>query len=286
MTFKKELITLVTASALAVGCGSSSGGSDGGTDLESSYSGNTSSATVTTTNMETAARTAAIGAEKSIEIDFASDASPFSITRNLSRSIAATARTITPRISGSETYYSEICTGGGSVRIDYDINDEGYGDYDMDFNNCVVSEGMYTITYDGSMYWEYNSDESEYYEYDITISYDGETYTLNTSMSCDEWGDCTYQENFSYSGTDYRVADVEVYYSYYGYDIDATVFHEDMGYITIEAEDLVACEDSGYFESGTIGITDSTNTEIMTVTFDSCTSMTVTFDSVGYTVSQ
>lgn len=283
MKLRMDLLIFSAALTLLVGCGGGGGDSSGGG--ASSYSGNTSAATVSESNRTSAAKTAAIGAEKAIEIEIGAESTPFSAARQAARSATSNIRSISQRTSG--TYDdSDLCS-SGSASYYYNIADDGNsGTLDYDFNNCTLSYSYtYDVTYDGTVFYEFEADNSYYYSYDLTVSYGGETYTLKSTIYCDSDYNCSYEENFTSGGVSYRVSDTEVSYSYGTYDLTARVYHEDLGYITIEAENLSVCSGGG-FDSGTIEVTDSTGSVVMSVVFDSCTTMTVTYNGVATTVDQ
>lgn len=291
MNIRKDFIVLATTLTLFVGCAGGGGGDDAGPGVgPSSYSGNTSAATVSDSNRTTAAKSAAIGAEKAIEIEIGSDSTPFSASREATRALNINLRSLSPR--ETYTYTDDDLCSSGSANYTYNFSDEYTPEtvYAV-YNNCTFSDS-YTyyydsITYDGTIYYELENDGGFYYTYDLDITYGGETYSLTSTMYCDSDYNCSYEENFSSGGISYRVSDVEVSYSsYYGsYDLEATVYHEDLGYITIEAEDLITCSGGG-FQSGSIEVTDSTGTVVLYVDFTSCSSMTVTYNGVSTTVDQ
>lgn len=282
MNIGNKLLICLASVIVLVGCGGESGGGD---DAGSGYSGNESAATVSESNKSAIATTASVGAEKAIDIEVGTDVSPFSLVRDTSRALSQELRSLSPRVTGSGTY-SEYCD-SGSISYSYDIDNSGYGTYEYSYNNCTISSGSYTFTYNGDMVWEYYSNGSSWYEYDFTYSYNGQTYTITSTASCDASYNCTFEENFSSEGVEYRVTDVSVSYSSGSgtYDVAATVYHENFGYIEIVGEDLAICSD-GNFSSGTITVTDSTNSTVLTVVYNSCTSMTITYNSVAETVSQ
>lgn len=286
MSLKNHSIVALAAFVILVGC--SGGDDEGGGD--SGYSGNTSAATVDDSNKGTAATAASVGATKAIDIETGSDASPFSASRDalndLADRMAVQSRAMSSRATGSGTFGSEYCNGGGSISYSFDLDNSGYGYYEYSYNNCSLSYGSFTFNYDGDMYYELKSDGSFYYEYDLTYTYDGETYTLNATARCDSSYNCTYEDNFTSGGVSYRVTNVSVSGSNsFGYSVDATVYHEDLGYVEIESTGLITCS-SGGFSSGNIQVTDSTGSVVMEVDFNNdCSTATVTYQSVGTTVS-
>lgn len=148
--------------------------------------------------------------------------------------------------------YNNYCSGG------YTIN--GYYRF-------VFSEGSSTYTS----------------EYDYTVTGNGETY--NFSGTCNQNG-CT-NSYVGANGQTYYTQNVSVSGSAgSGYDVSARVYDGDAGYVDYTATGLVMCTAPDYgFSAGTISITDSSGTEVVSVTFSSCSSYTVMYQGTAYTVN-
>ncbi|NWO04425.1 MAG: hypothetical protein HLX50_01575 [Alteromonadaceae bacterium] len=58
-----------------------------------------------------------------------------------------------------------------------------------------------------------------------------------------------------------------------------------MGYVDYQASNLTLCENGYGFSTGSIRITDSTGSNVVTVNFSGCSTYTVTYQGVGYTFS-
>lgn len=285
MSLRNQSIVALAAFVILVGC---SGGDDGGGD--SGYSGNTSAATVDDSNKDTVRAAAVIGSNKAIETSAGASAiSPSSASRDaindLVGRVALERSSLSERASGSADLDSTYCNGGGSGSYSFDLDNNGYGSFEYTYNNCTLSYGSFTFTYDGYMYYERKTDDSFYFDYDLTYTYGSESYTINATAVCDSTSNCTYEDNFTIGGTSYRVSNASVSgNSSTGYDLEVRVYHEDLGYVEIEGSNLVTCS-SGGFSSGTISVTDSTNAVVMTIVFDSCTTASVEFDGVTTSVS-
>jgi hypothetical protein len=286
----KWILIGLTGLLLAACAGDGEGGS--GSD-DNSYSGMTSSATVSADNKDALVVASSVGAGKAIE----TSAAPKKLTRSSngaiehilkisSDSISATNQT-RMQTRATQDLTSSVCNSGGSASFTYDENNfTGYGTFTITYNNCSYSYGGVTSTVDGTAVWTNNEDGSLSYEYDLTMTYGSETYTLTATYVCDASSNCSYTDDFSYSGVSYKVSDVSVSgNSSSGFDVSATVYHEDYGYIEIEATDLISCADGG-FSSGTISVVDSTSAEVLSIVFVSCSEMTVTYDSVSTSVAQ
>lgn len=289
MELNKLFITALTLVAL-VGCGGSGSDASG---KNSGYDGSKSAATVNEDNKGDIVIAASIGAQKSIESSTAPRALGSHSEDPIEYILQQTSSAITSqgqlRVI-NRAYYnlsSTVCNGGGTAGYNYDENNtSGYGSFSISYNNCKYSYGGESTTIDGTATWVINQDNSYYYAYDLTVSYGGEVYRITATLECDSEYNCSYTDDFSYSGVSYRVADVSVSgSSSSGFNVSATVYHESLGYVEIGATGLIMC-DNGGFSSGNITVQDSSNTEVLSITFDSCTSMTVEYDGVATTVSQ
>lgn len=188
--------------------------------------------------------------------------------------------------------YSSFCNGGGSASFEYTSSQDGTsGEYTYIYNNCTYTFDGYSITYDGTMYWEFDSD-AEYwlweYDIDITSNY-MESYSLNASYECtggQMLENCTVSENFSNNGVSYRVTNVSYSSTGSQYDFTARIYHESYGYVDIEATGLVLCDDGG-FSSGSIVVTDSTSNEVLSLTYSGCSDpVVVEYQGSTYNVDQ
>jgi len=291
MTNFTRIFLVGLVSLVLVACGSKD--DTGGGSSSSGYSGKTSAATVSDSNKDDVVVASSIGAEKAIE----SSSAPKSLSRSsrdiieslLNRSSAEITTKHHLRMQSRAVYdlSASVCNNGGSAKYTYDENNtSGYGSFTITYNNCSYSYGGVVSTVDGSAVWTTNEDGSFSYQYDLTTTYGSETYTVTATYECDAQFNCSYSDDFSYSGVSYKVSDVSVSgNSTFGFDVSAKVYHEDYGYIIIEAVDLISCADGG-FSSGSIAVTDSTNNEVLSIVFVSCSEMTVTYNGVASTVAQ
>lgn len=248
------------------GGGSSSGGSGGGT--------NSSQATVDDNNARTLSEASAEGAKKAVAqsnaprqveqqtpeqraqqlvqdlLNASGNGAKQTGARTTISGDCGGSATVTGGSSGSTITYNNFCSGGVVAN----------GTAVVSFS----SSGAYTITYSN-----------------FTVTYGGETYTLNMIVSCDSQGNCTYSEDFTGSdGRSYRVEGSTVSgNSSSGYNISATVYDPDYGYIEITATNVTFCS-NGNPGTGSITFTGSGGTSA-SVTFDSCSSYTVTVDGVA-----
>lgn len=286
MELKNWIFALVVSTALVACAGSGDGGGS-----DSGYSGKESAATVNDENKDDIAIASSVGAKQAIE----ASAAP-------GRALAPSTSSVEPVLEyhilalndffgkakgrGYVDLSSSVCESGGSAGYTYDENNTtGYGTFTITYDNCRYSYGGETTTIDGSATYTINEDGSLRYEYDITVSYGSETYTLTATYECDAEYNCTYSDEFTYSGKSYRVSNFSVSgNASSGYDVEAKVYHEDYGYITIVGTDLVSCSGGG-FSSGTIVVTDSTNADVLTITYVNCTAMTIVYNNISSTVT-
>ena len=256
MNTMKSMI-VISMGILLAACGGGSGDGDGDS---SGYSGKTSAATVDDSNNTAVAKGVHVASKQAVSTEEGGGAlrslfvpdSPrdILIEQSLSDSQSLLARNTT---NGD---YSEFCNGGGSASYTLTTSQNGEsGEFTYNYNNCTYTYGEYSITYDGSMYYEYdNSGNYWLWEYDLTVStnYMG-SYTLTSSYEC--------------SG-------------------DLKIYHEDYGYVEIVATDLVLC-DNGGFSSGSIVVTDSSSTDILTLTYSGCDDpVVVTYNGTTFNVNQ
>ena len=293
MNTMKSLI-VISMGILLAACG---GGGDGDGDSSSSgYSGKTSAATVDDSNNTAVAKGVHVASKQAVSTEEGGGAlrslfvpdSPrdILIEQSLSDSQSLLARNTT---SGD---YSQFCNGGGSASYTLTTSQNGEsGEFTYNYNNCTYTYGEYSITYDGSMYYEYDNNGNYWlWEYDLTVStnYMG-SYTLTSSYECSGdlgLGSCTVSENFSDDGVSYRVTDVSFSSSGSDFDFTAKIYHEDYGYVEIVATDLVLC-DNGGFSSGSIVVTDSSSTDVLTLTYSGCDApVVVTYNGTTFNMNQ
>ncbi len=171
------------------------------------------------------------------------------------------------------------CGGSANVTPLGDGADDGFK---STFNNYCVDNDDGTKTVVNGYIATSGSGLDLSVDADYTVKTGGETYTVRQS--------CTSNGCFNLlnsGGVSYRTYDVDVSEpdTNGAYDVEARVCTDDEGCITYEATGLKECASGNGFSGGTISIADSTNTEVVTVTFSGCSSYTVTFGGTGYTVN-
>lgn len=245
---------------------------------------NESALTVDAENKNEVASFASLGAERSIS----DSAAPGRALVSRSIDSMGTVQRLLSRNSTTVDLSSDVCPDGGSAIYEIDASQSGNsGTVTIVYSNCADSFGDFTSVTNGTADFTFAEDGATTIRYDITTTYDGETFTISGTYACDANFNCTYETEFSADGVDYRISNVSTSYSVGddSWDVSARIYHEELGYVEITGSDLVECENGG-FSSGTISVTDDTNSTVMTITYVSCTEMTVTFNNVSETVAQ
>lgn len=296
MNTTKILIAMSLGLTIAACSGGGSDGDDNGGGSGSSYSGKTTPATVDDSNNSEVASGVHIASKQAVKSEegggllrsIKGSMNPRDILINSS---IEHVNSNLLRDTGSGDY-SSFCNGGGSASFEYTSSQDGMsGEYTYIFNNCTYTYDGYSVTYDGTMYWEFDSD-AEYwlweYDVDITSNY-MESYSLNASYECSGGQmleNCTVSENFSNNGVSYRVTNVSFTSTGGQYDFTARIYHENYGYVDIVATDLVLCDDGG-FSTGSIVVTDSTSSQVLSLNYSGCDDpVVVTYQGNTYNVDQ
>lgn len=294
MNNTKTLLIISLGLAITACSGSGSDGDESGSN--SGYSGKTSPATVNDSNSSDVAAGVHAASKQAVEAEEGGGAlrslyAPNSAQDILIEQSLAHSRSVMQRDTTSGDY-SSFCNGGGSASYELTTSQDGEsGEFNYVYNNCTYTYGEYSITYDGSMYYKYdNAGDYWLWEYDLSVSsnYMG-SYTLNSSYECIGGlgtGSCTVSENFSDNGVSYRVTDVSFSSTGSDFDFTAKIYHEDYGYVEIVATDLVLCDDGG-FSTGSIVVTDSTSTEVLSLNYSGCNDpVVVTYNGTTFDIDQ
>ena len=168
---------------------------------------------------------------------------------------------------------SQICTGGGTASVE-SVSSATI----VTYNNCnlggVTATGTATIVSSSSG----DTFTITYNNFRMTI--DGEETVLNATITCVNL-ECTISSEFTdSSGKSYRVDNSSIAGNdSSGYSISATVYDSEYGDIEFTATAIKFDCSNGFPSSGSISINDGTTTAL--VTFDSCSSYTITIDGVA-----
>lgn len=127
-----------------------------------------------------------------------------------------------------------------------------------DYNSVMTLNGTSTVVYNTNSLVDVSGSSN------LTISYNGETRQYSGSYTCDSRGYCTYRENLVSNGEVYQTEDLEVSgNSSTGYDVSATFYDPDYGYVSLEANNVTLCEDG--ISSGTITLSDNSGNTLVIV---------------------
>jgi len=188
------------------------------------------------------------------------------------------------KASGSEDSmtisYSNFCMDIGYGYGQMVTNGTVYYDFSTSGNieTIEIEYRNFSMNYDGESYTINGTmvdrvDSVEYYTvsatWNYTITEDGQTYHFAGSMTCDAEYDCDYFDQVEGSdGSIYQVSDLDVYSNGSDYDVEATFYHPDYGYVELTASDITLCTD-GSVGGGTILLVDDSNHGVL-VQFNGC----------------
>lgn len=283
------LLALLVALA---GCDDDSGNGNG--DNGDTYSGSTEAATVNQDNGEAIARGTVTAAQRAIGTDSAQDASPFSPNTHDLTTTAGVKEDILDHTGllpddadfSARSGHDAICDAGGSVDFDTSQSPGGNdpeGEMTITYDNCSINTPDGVANIDGVIDFEWTETDWAF-NYNVTYSYRGETYHLNSTFRCSDIGSadisCSVSETYSDNGTEYQITDSFVVENTAedSYDVDARLYHEDHGYVTFESTGLQLCSGGG-FSHGTVEVTDSSDDVVLTLEFNQdCETMVATYD--------
>lgn len=275
------------------GCGGSGGGSASGLN----YDGNTAAAVISADNAEKMGTTTTEAATQAISEYTASESSPFAlavsssslpsddinttvskIIRNLQNQ---TSNLVTAITLGAADFSGDPYYCGGSITVP--DNFDGTSGTISFSNFCYDIDSPMTMN--GTITFSETATELTITFKNFNVTFEGESYTINSSMSCslDEFGlPITCTTSSVYEGTDgltYRIDDfVVVGNPTSGFYVDATFYHPTYGSVTVATTSPIMLECTGpQPSSGAISFTGDAGTS-GSISFDSCTSYTYCFD--------
>lgn len=302
-----NLMAILFAVLLLVACGGGGGGGsdDGGGGNDGvTYSGSTDEATVDDENeADDVSRAAGESTLAAIRQNESEDVVPLGgssasslstqevseLQLDIVRQADADGYSVTPFVDG---------TCGGTATVNSSTNGDGtVSEGSVVYNNFCVSSGTSgQIVFNGTVEYRVETDSGgqlvsyEFSYQNFTVSSGSDTQTLNASIACSFSSgvvvSCTTSSEFEGSdGRVYQMTDFTVSGDgSTGYDIEATVYDPDHGYVSIVATGITTNCANGNIDGGTITISDSTG-DVVTVTFNDCSSYTVTYDGVSRTVN-
>ncbi|MEW8555538.1 MAG: hypothetical protein AB2605_17195 [Candidatus Thiodiazotropha sp.] len=256
------LLGLVLSLLLLQGCGGGGGGDGDGSGItgDTTYTGQTSAAIIDSTNAKDIASGLASGAQQAVVSDLLSESG----------------------IDASD----EVCDAGG--RADANTNaDETEGT--ITFTNCAMSDMQGgTIVLDGIVEFSVNTGaDTLSMDFNVTVSYLGESETINLTLACSNIStaslSCSIRSDFAgIDGRVYRIDDITVSGSEAsGYYVSMTLYDPDHGRVDVTTSQPLTYDcANGVPGSGMLTLNGGSGTFAL-VSFDSCSSYTVTVDGVG-----
>ena len=264
---KLSILFLTGAIILTTSCSS-----DGG-------AGVSTNATISDTNAQALAIAGTEGVKQAVDSD---TVSPFAKINNTSTTgdfTVALAQQLSadPKLAEQTI---DICEFGNVIM---NIN-ESNGSGSIVYNSCVIGGSLIngSANFTSSKVGSITTTTITFV--DFTITFNGETETIDMSATCIFNSDtasmsCSYNSTaLGIDGRTYSVSNVTVTGdNLSGYSVSATISDPDHGNITISTGSPITLNCSnGQPDSGSIIITDGSNS--MTVTFNSCSSYTVTLN--------
>lgn len=270
------LFSGLLSAAMLVGCGGSGGG--GTATVEPT-------AEITDANKADLAVAAAEATNNAANAEAPTDAGGFGFK--------TTVRNVASKALQMPSYQTVdgICNTGSVNVTGLDSYETSNIDMNITFSNCVIDDYSETATYNGSVSYRENSSgiTMTYRNFSVTIN--GETTSINGTMTCDLSYSCTENLTFggdisgTYSNTTYTTHNMEVSGdSTNGYNVNGSVTHPSHGTISISASGVkFDCGISGFPSAGTITVTASGGVTA-TVTFNDCDSFTIDYNGATTTV--
>lgn len=297
----------LVATISVMGC-SNGGGSTPNKDNDiPAYTGSTSPAAISASNAEEIGTSATEGVVQAVEADTSGDILPFGVAINNDSTshLNQKLRDITRRLLDSrrnidlplgivldgEDDFPGIGYCGGSITVPDDFGSTSMLNGTIIYNNfCMdAGEGYGRMTINGSLIFSETETRISMTYRNLTVRYNGETYTMNSTFTCDtSFTNCTMSSDYTGSdGSTYRMSDVSVSGSdSAGYSVDASFCHPSYGCVTIITTSPITfnCEND-MPDSGAISYTGA-NGSSGTISFDNCTSYSGTYnDGSGGVVS-
>jgi hypothetical protein len=282
--FSKFGSILATVFLLSACGGGSSGGSVSGTNSGPEFDGNTSPAAISSDNAEEIGVAASEGISSSANSDslppIAVSIQPGADLIALSKKIRANPPLASLPSAATLDFSEEFCETGSASATFPDNQTSGAVDFTYSFNNCA-SEGM---TMSGTAYVHFDDLQNPNAGFSIqyvnfTMSYEGETVTLNMTIECSDSVTCTYLSDFESSdGEVHRYSDISFTGDETsGIDGTATFYHSTYGRVTVTVTNLTFGECTPYPDGGSISfVSGGTSGDI---TFSSDCSYTGTWNT-------
>jgi hypothetical protein len=299
----KAFINLLVL-GIAVGltaCSSGGDGGGGGGNVAPTYNGATAPAAVDATNAEAIGTTATEATAEAINSDTASAGSPFGISvtespdltienkvaeivKKLADQTQLRDRPIAATFSYTELGDPNFCGGTFSVPDSVANSPTVPSSFTITFNNICFdapNDGLNQMIMNGQIQYTSTSSGFTIRYINFTVTMDGRTETLNFTMTCDNFGGCSYSSDYvGDDGNTYRLENFSVTGSdSAGYNVSATFYHPEYGSVNVTTTSpvLFNCSPDPQPGSGTLSFAGANGTS-GSITFDSCTSYTYCYD--------
>jgi hypothetical protein len=291
-----RLFSLLFSLFLLQGCGGGGGDSDGPSSSDgTTYTGSTAEATVDASNAKDLATGAASGTQQAVMSDALSEVAmrpqptPTSKLAEVAPRIAQwIGQLSSPNAAKTVDVTSEICDAGGSAIADTnDAETQGT----ITFTNCAMSdtEGG-TVVMDGTVTFNANtSADSLNMVFNVTVAYIGESQSINMTLACSNIStdaiSCSMTSDFAgIDGRVYRIEDQNVSGNEVsGYYVSMTFYDPDHGWVDVTTSQPLTYDCTEAVPSSGMLTLSGASGSSATVSFDNCSSYTVTVDGVGTT---
>ena len=262
------LAALLGACTVLNGCGGSSGG--------------TSAAAIDDTNSQDLAVAATEGAKQATSGETA--ASTFGFKGTSGSVIVQSQFKEIATASAMPQDFSSACPNGGSAILDIDANGNGTFSYNMCDSGFLIIDGSSSITssVSGSTVTTTISTNGLTFTYGSVVENYDYSITCVTQTSPMFSSECSYSSSaLGFDGRTYTISNASVTGdSSSGYSVTATITDPDHGSINITT-DIPVTFNCGDGRPNAGQITVSSGGDSLTVTYNSCSSFTVTFNSVA-----
>jgi hypothetical protein len=290
-----RLIALLLSLALMQGCGGGGGNDDDGTNSSggTTYTGSTAEATIDASNAKELATGAASGTQQAVASDALSSVAmrpQGSPTSKLAEMAPRIAQWIDQLLSSNAArtidVSGEICDAGGQAVADTnDAETQGT----IAYTNCAIDdlEGG-ALVLNGTVIFSANTGaDSLSMVFNVSVDYVGETQAVNMTLACNNISSvspsCSTTSDFEgIDGRVYRIEDLTVSGDEVsGFYVSMTFYDPDHGRVGMTTSQPFTYDCTEAVPgSGMLTLTGANGT-FATVSFDSCSSYTVTVDGVG-----
>ncbi len=180
---------------------------------------------------------------------------------------------------------------GGSISVPDNFDQNSSLNFTMAFTNLCYDDGTTPpLLMNGVLTFSETDTSFSIAFTNFSVTIDGTAETFSGSFTCDlSLFQCTIATDFTGSdGNVYRLADVDIDGdSFFGYTIDATFYHYELGQVTIATTSPVNYGGCGIYPSSGVITVSSSDGSSITITFSGCSySITgIDADSVSISVS-